>query len=67
MDAKYILIKLGDEKTDELKTISITALPVIAIIKTGTFWMKLANLVKLIEYPVKIIGKLNQSLIWNLF
>lgn len=58
LDAKYILIKLCDEKTDELKEISKTAAPVITSVKTSTYWERLSNLAKLIEHPVYSIGKL---------
>lgn len=56
-DSKYVLIKLCDENTDELKQITPTAAAVITCIKTASFWARLAKAVKAIEFPVEIIGE----------
>lgn len=58
LESKYIFMKLVDQNAEDLKQISTTKAPaVIKIIKSATFWNNLASVVKLIEYPVKIIGK----------
>lgn len=58
-NAKYVLIKMCDEHSEELKEISQTAGAALTIIKTPGFWSKMTNVIKLIEYPVNIIGKAN--------
>lgn len=72
--SKYVLIKLVDEDEGILSNINpkLTSAAVINLIKSGLFWDKLSNLVKLIEYPANAIGKLEAddaplSLVYHYF
>lgn len=60
LESKYIIIQLVDEDYDNFKDIAPKAATaaVLATIKSGDFWDSLALLVKSIEYPSNIIGKL---------
>jgi hypothetical protein len=57
--SKYVLTRLADEEEDMLKNIASkkTSANVLKLIKSSEFWKELANLVKMIEYPAKVIGK----------
>lgn len=56
--ARYVLLQLCNGKQDELKGISPTVAPsVIKIVQDVSFWNKLSDILKLIEFPVNIIGK----------
>ena len=58
--SKYVLIQLVDEENDMLKEITPknTSVAVLNLIKLNDFWTNLTQLVKAIEYPSNIIGKL---------
>lgn len=58
--SKYVLIKLVDEAAEIINEVTPkkTTTAVINLIKSTEFWDKLAKLVKKIEYPANIIGKL---------
>ena len=58
--SKYVLIQLADKDGDTLKNISpkTTSAAVLKLIKLNEFWQGLAKLVKTIEYPANVIGKL---------
>lgn len=57
LDAKHVLKQVCEENTEELKMISTTAPTAVAIVNSSTFWTKLTSVLKLIEFPVQIIGK----------
>ena len=61
--SKYILIKLVDKEEENLK--EITPKPassaVSKLVKSMNFWYQLGELVKLIEYPANIIGKVESD------
>ncbi|KAG5669962.1 hypothetical protein PVAND_000251 [Polypedilum vanderplanki] len=72
--SKYVLIKLADEKYDELKDMQpkSTSAAVLTLLKSNAFWDRLAKLVKDIEFPSNIIGKLESddaplSLVYDYF
>lgn len=58
INAKYLLIEICEQRGDELMEIAPrTAEDVIDTIKSDEFWTELAAAMKLIEFPVNIIGK----------
>ena len=61
--SKYVLIKLVDEESTLLKEIQPknTSADVMALIKSNSFWDRLSNLIKSIEYPPDVIGKLESD------
>ena len=60
---KYALIKLVDEESTLLKEIQPknTSVDVMALIKSNPFWDRLSKLVKSIEFPPNVIGKLEND------
>ena len=60
---KYVLIKLVDEESTLLKEIQPKNAPadVMALIKSNPFWDRLSKLVKSIEFPSNVIGKLEND------
>lgn len=58
--SKYVLHQLVDENFELLQDISpkITSAGVTKLVKSNEYWDKLAKLVKVIEFPANIIGKL---------
>ena len=61
--SKYVLIKLVDEESTLLKEIQPknTSADVMALIKSNPFWDRLSKLVKSIEFPSNVIGKLERD------
>ena len=61
--SKYVLIKLVDEESTLLKEIQPknTSADVMALIKSNPFWDRLSKLVKSIEFPSNVIGKLKSD------
>ena len=61
--SKYVLIKLVDEESTLLKEIQPknTSADVMALIKSNPFWDRLSKLVKSIEFPSNLIGKLESD------
>jgi len=71
---KYVLIQLADEENEILKEIhpKANSSVVLTLIKSNLFWDRLAKLVKDIEYPSNIIGKVESddaplSLVYHYF
>ncbi|KAG5670779.1 hypothetical protein PVAND_001019 [Polypedilum vanderplanki] len=71
---KYVCIKLIDEEGDILKEIAPknNSALVLSLIKSNTFWDRLSKLIKNIEFPSNVIGKLESddaslSLVYNYF
>ncbi|KAG5666123.1 hypothetical protein PVAND_017725, partial [Polypedilum vanderplanki] len=62
-NSKYALIKLADEEYDLLKEIQpkTTSAAVLNLIKSNVFWDRLIKVVKNIEFPSNIIGKLEND------
>jgi hypothetical protein len=60
MDAKVLLLKLATEDFDELKEINPKkkSEKALKLMKCSAYWNRLEKLVKAIEYPSNIIGKL---------
>ena len=72
--SKNVLIKLIDEESILLKEIKLknTSADVMALIKSNPFWDRLSKLVKSIEFPSNVIGKLESdeaplSLVYDYF
>ena len=61
--SKYVLIKLVDEESRLLKEIQPknTSADVMTLIKSNPFWERLSKLVKSIEIPSNVIGKLESD------
>lgn len=61
--SKYVLIQLADEEKEILLNVNPTSTSsaVLLIIKSNSFWDHLAKLVREIEYPSNIIGKLESD------
>ena len=61
--SKYVLIKLVGEESTLLKEIQPknTSADVMALIKSNSFWDRLSKLVKSIEFPSNVIGKLESD------
>ncbi|KAG5666709.1 hypothetical protein PVAND_014724 [Polypedilum vanderplanki] len=71
---KYVLIKLVDDEGEVLKEIQpkSNSNAVMSLIKSNLFWERLAKLVKMIEFPSNVIGKLegddsSLSLVYDYF
>lgn len=60
-NAKYTLIRICDEKKEELLDISENATAVISSISTTSFWTKLTAIMDQIKFPVNVIGKLEKD------
>ena len=60
LKAKYVLMSLADENSEDLKDIvpKIKSDQALKLMKSPDFWERLATLVRTIEYPSNIIGKL---------
>lgn len=60
--SKYVIMQLVDQEYQTLKEINpkTTSALTIATIKSSDFWEKLAKVIKDIELPAKIIGKLEK-------
>lgn len=56
--ARHVLRSICEEKGQELNEISDKGPGIIVKVGSVSFWTKLAALIKLIEYPVNIIGKI---------
>ena len=72
--SKYVLIKLVDEESTLLKEIQSknTSADVMALIKSNPLWDRLSKLVKSIDFPSNVIGKLESdeaplSLVYDYF
>ncbi|KAG5684480.1 hypothetical protein PVAND_013712 [Polypedilum vanderplanki] len=62
-NSKYVLIMLADEAGDILKEVQpkSTSAAVLALIKSNQFWDRLAKLIKNIQFPSNVIGKLESE------
>lgn len=72
--SKYALIQLVDDEGEMLKEIKpkTTSASVINLIKSQKFWDNVSDVVKKIEFPTKVIGKLEAddaslALVYNYF
>ena len=59
LKAKYVLMRLADESSDDLTEVvpKIESELALNLMKSFEFWERLATLVKTIEYPTNVIGK----------
>jgi hypothetical protein len=72
--SKYVLIQFVDEESDLIKDIQpkSNSIAITTMIKSDAFWNRLAKVVNEIEYPTKIIRKLESdeaslSLVYHYF
>lgn len=71
---KYVIIQLADEEGDFMKEIQpkTNSATILILIKDNSFWSNLNKIVKNIELPTKVIGKLESdsaslSLVYHYF
>lgn len=63
LNAKFLLKEICEQRPDELKEIAPRkAEEIIETINSQAFWLELAAVMKLIEYPVNIIGEFKKLL-----
>lgn len=58
LESKFIISKICEEKNEELQQISASSTAVIRTIRSAALWIKLSNIIKYIDLPVNIIGKI---------